>query len=519
MKGLRTLAAMTVAGVVGMVGVGAGAAPDPLSSAAVGSRLLAAPDAVASAATTASGFSLRSGGAADVGVGANRSVWVIGTNSLPGGFGIYHWNGSGWGRVPGEATMITVGPHGDALVANSSGRIYHWNGGGWGLLPGGATDVGVGANGSVWVIGTNAMPGGFGIYHWTGSGWVREPGAGRRIAVGPHGDPWVVNSSGRIYHWNGRGWTLLPGRATDVGVGANGSAWVIGTNPVSGGRGIYRWTGTGWLRVAGGGVRIAVDPGGKPWLVNSSHRIYSYGPIPSGTVVCSSKIPPASPMALCGPYSWPADSGNDGTNTYVGSDGWNNQPGETYDLQVVNPGDWTDTVTAAPCQCVSAYPSVEQYGPNNPLKVSAYTKITSTYAEAMNANSASVTHAAYDIWTGSSSNLFADETMIMNDRTASDPGCDSAILASPTFTEPSTGHQVTYDFCQSGSERQFIEHGNERAGSVDILAMFKWMEANGHLPATDLLGEVDYGWEVLSTGSRPQPFHLSGFSLTVLPTP
>ena len=242
-------------------------------------------------------------------------------------------------------------------------------------------------------------------------------------------------------------------------------------------------------------------------------------PPTGGTVVCSSKSPPASPKALCGPYSWPADSGNDGTNTYVGSDGWNNQPGETYDLQVVNPGDWTDTVTAAPCQCVSAYPSVEQYGPNNPLKVSAYTKITSTYAEAMNANSASVTHAAYDIWTGSSSNLFADETMIMNDRTASDPGCDSAILASPTFTEPSTGHQVTYDFCQSGSERQFIEHGNERAGSVDILAMFKWMEANGHLPATDLFGEVDYGWEVLSTGSRPQPFHLSGFSLTVLPTP
>ena len=135
MKGLRTLAAMTVAGVVGMVGVGACAAPDPLSSAAVGSRLLAAPDAVASAATTASGFSLRSGGAADVGVGANGSVWVIGTNSLSGGFGIYHWNGRGWGRVPGEATMITVGPHGDALVANSSGRIYHWNGGGWGLLP------------------------------------------------------------------------------------------------------------------------------------------------------------------------------------------------------------------------------------------------------------------------------------------------------------------------------------------------------------------------------------------------
>ena len=64
-----------------------------------------------------------------------------------------------------------------------------------------------------------------------------------------------------------------------------------------------------------------------------------------------------------------------------------------------------------------------------------------------------------------------------------------------------------------------IERRNEQAGSVDILAMFKWMEANGYLPATDLFGEVDYGWEVLSTGGQPQPFHLSGFSLTVLPTP
>jgi hypothetical protein len=139
-----------------------------------------------------------------------------------------------------------------------------------------ATDVAAGANGSVWVIGTNPVPGGYGIYRWTGSGWAAVPGGAVDIAVDPSGRPWLVNSVHRIYHWNGAGWTLLPGSATDVGVGANGSVWVVGTNPTGGGYGIYHWTGSRWAPAPGGAVTIAVDPSGRPWLVNSVHRVYQW---------------------------------------------------------------------------------------------------------------------------------------------------------------------------------------------------------------------------------------------------
>jgi hypothetical protein len=70
----------------------------------------------------------------------------------------------------------------------------------WQLLPGAATDIGVGADGSVWVTGTNPLPGGFGIYRWDGSNWNEYPGGATQIAVGPDGTPWVVNDGGSIFH-------------------------------------------------------------------------------------------------------------------------------------------------------------------------------------------------------------------------------------------------------------------------------------------------------------------------------
>jgi hypothetical protein len=109
------------------------------------------------------------------------------------------------------------------------------------LRPGGATDIAVGASGSVWIIGSTAVNGNYGIYRWTGTSWAKWSGWGVKIAVDPKGSPWVVNSSHHIYHWNGRAWALYRGLATDVSVGANGSVWVIGTDGQ-----IYRWGGAGW---------------------------------------------------------------------------------------------------------------------------------------------------------------------------------------------------------------------------------------------------------------------------------
>ncbi len=50
-------------------------------------------------------------------------------------------------------------------------------------MPGLAKDIGIGANGSVWVIGTNALRGGYGIYQWTASNRIAVPGGAMEITL------------------------------------------------------------------------------------------------------------------------------------------------------------------------------------------------------------------------------------------------------------------------------------------------------------------------------------------------
>ena len=198
-----------------------------------------------------------SGAALDIGVGAEGSAWVIGTNTVPGGFGIWRLVRNDWVQVDGGAVRITVDGRGEPWVVNSEGRIYQRRGNAWRELPGRATDIGAGGNGEVWVIGTDSAPGGSSIYRWTGTEWARIDGAAVRIAVGPDGNPWVVNSDGRIYRRQADTWVELPGRARDIAVSGTGTAWVIGTDASPGGNGIHYWNGATWVRIEGGAVAIA----------------------------------------------------------------------------------------------------------------------------------------------------------------------------------------------------------------------------------------------------------------------
>ena len=221
-------------------------------------------------------FTPRPGFATDIAVGANGSVWVVGTRPVPGGGSIYQWTSTSWAGVPGGAVSIAVAPDGSPWVTNSAHHIFHRIGSSWIQYPGSATDIAVGANGSVWVVGTNPVVGGGGIYQWTGAGWAAVPGGAVSIAVAPDGSPWVTNSAHQIWRWNAAGWVKEPGFATDISLGWSGSVWVVGINKVLGGYGIYRWNGTTWAPQSGGAVTIAVDPtGSHPWVTNSLLQIFS----------------------------------------------------------------------------------------------------------------------------------------------------------------------------------------------------------------------------------------------------
>jgi Tectonin domain len=223
-------------------------------------------------------------------VGADGTVWVIGSNSVgawAGNYGIYRWSGSAWEAVDDGGARIAVDPDGLPWIVTSGGDIYRRVVNTWVHYPGRAQDIGVGADGSVWVIGTNRVGEGYdgGVFKLNGKVWEPIPGGGVRIAVGPDGLPWVVNSVNEIFRYDGSSWIELPGRGKDIGVGRSdgftgpdSSVWVIGNQPV--GRtsdfGIYGFDGEDWSQAPGGAVAISVGPNNAPWIVNSAGNIFQW---------------------------------------------------------------------------------------------------------------------------------------------------------------------------------------------------------------------------------------------------
>lgn len=194
------------------------------------------------------------GAANDIGVNSAGQVWIIGTNKEGGGYGIYRLVTKGnrnasnprnvkWEKYAGSAVRISVGPDGNAWVANKSGRIYKSKGTkGWNRLSGRAKDIGVGENGQMWAIGTNKEGGGFGIYKYNAKTrkYKKVPGSGTDISVDKAGRPWIVNVKKNVYSHNGKRWTKQAFTANDIGVGADGTIHTIGTKVEGGGFAIYK---------------------------------------------------------------------------------------------------------------------------------------------------------------------------------------------------------------------------------------------------------------------------------------
>ena len=136
------------------------------------------------------------GGARDIGIGANGTVWVIGVGPVQGGYGIWRSvdKGATWTNIPGGAERIAVDPAGNAWIVNNTNTIFRYDGRTFVQVAGDAQDVGVAPDGAVWVTRPNGS-----IARWNGSGWTAKSGGANQIAAGPAGTAWVVNAGGEIW--------------------------------------------------------------------------------------------------------------------------------------------------------------------------------------------------------------------------------------------------------------------------------------------------------------------------------
>lgn len=141
------------------------------------------------------GWTKLSGLAQDIGIGADGSVWVIGTATVNGGFEIFRWNNGNWIKVPGGGIRIDVDPKGNAWVISNGGDVFRYVNNNW--LPAfgvKAHDIGIGADGSVFVAAQDGS-----VHRWDGQKWVKRDGKLSELTVDVQGSPIGASDNKQIW--------------------------------------------------------------------------------------------------------------------------------------------------------------------------------------------------------------------------------------------------------------------------------------------------------------------------------
>jgi hypothetical protein len=216
----------------------------------------------------------------------------------------------------------------------------------------------------------------------------------------------------------------------------------------------------------------------------------------------------------CGPYTGTAIVGGDQTN--VIQDVWNPISAAAQTLTAYGPGDWSvnakmpDGNTA-----VVSYPDTQELYTttrDTPDPLSNFGTITSSYAESAPPSGNDDYEAAYDIWAGTGSDNYAQEIMIwVNNHGQRPAGSDVA-----SATIDGVGYQI-WSQGKAGTVSNpvsMVRDSNESSGSVNVLGDLKWLESNGYMPSGSGLNQIDFGFEICSTGGVPQTFTMNQYELT-----
>jgi hypothetical protein len=158
---------------------------------------------------------------------------------------------------------------------------------------------------------------------------------------------------------------------------------------------------------------------------------------------------------------------------------------------------------------VLTYPSAQvNYNSQDGYPLGRFSSMTSSWAEQMPSVSGLDAEAAYDIWL----NDLNKEVMVWVDNHGQTPA------GSKVATYSISG--ATWDLYVTGdnSYMAFVRQGNANSGSVDLFTMLKKLEGRGLLSSSDILWQVNFGFEICSTGGRPASFSVTNYSLDSTPS-
>ena len=217
----------------------------------------------------------------------------------------------------------------------------------------------------------------------------------------------------------------------------------------------------------------------------------------------------------CGPYTFPGISGSNGSQTNVIQDIWNPIKGASQRLTAYSPGNWSISANMpASNTAVVSYPDTQQTyttTSNTPSPLSDFSSITSSYTANGPSSRGDDYEAAYDIWAGTGNNDYAQEIMIWVDDHGQTPAGSDVASASVD----GVGYKIwsTGSAGAVGNPLAMVLNSNQPSGSVNILDDLNWLKSNGYMPAGSGVNQIDFGWEICSTGGVPETFTLSQFGI------
>jgi hypothetical protein len=220
----------------------------------------------------------------------------------------------------------------------------------------------------------------------------------------------------------------------------------------------------------------------------------------------------SAPTGTCGPYSDSAITKSDGFNTYVENNKWgcgNPDQCGRQTVQADSPRYWQLTSDQkAGNTAVLTYPNVQQVFTNTAgidPPIASFHILYSRFAESMHARAGTDAEAAYDIWL--SNTRGPNEIMVWVDNRGRGNGGARRIGRATIFRQPFT----VYEY--GSGEIIFSLNHNEHAGIVHILTILGWLQSHRYVARRAAIGQIDFGWEICSTGGRSETFTVSAYTL------
>jgi hypothetical protein len=294
------------------------------------------------------------------------------------------------------------------------------------------------------------------------------------------------------------------------------------------------------LLAACSGGKASPSSTGTPPASSPGPAATSVTTAPSGTNQAWACVT-TSPTGICprGSDYTSGSTNSNGYNSYIANNCWGD-PNCQQTLSANSFGDWRVTanepagngsVRTAPeaqqqfnnwCPGSKTWSNLTQNGCGSnegKTPISALSQLTSTYAESTPHNSQTIAQWAWDNWLDNDSG-YPDEVMVWVDNNGR---CNSGSFGTQVHAPVSiAGQEWTPHRYPDSSEFIWSLDGpggagtcaQQASGTVDLLALLKWMQANGFAAPGATLSLMDGVFEICSTGGAPETFRVSSYSVT-----